>query len=119
MLKRWQQFEQLLVWFFQVAKRYWLSSEKWQAIADPLSEPEQKADAPCLPNLELLSFAIADPFSGLTNAVESSCLLVCDRTQTISRDSMGDIGFGITAKLSGKRSLVNYSATTISKWVWG
>ena len=33
MLKRWQQFQQFLVWFFQVAKRYWLSSEKWQAIA--------------------------------------------------------------------------------------
>jgi hypothetical protein len=66
------------------------------AIADLLSELEQKADAPCLPNLELLSFAIADPFSGLANAVDLPWLLICDRTQTISMDSMGDIGFGIT-----------------------
>ena len=37
-------------------------------------------------------FAIADLLSGLTNAVDASCLLVCDRTQTILMDSMGDIG---------------------------
>jgi hypothetical protein len=42
------------------------------AIADPLSELEQKIDSLCLPNLELLIFAlacvaqpIADPFSDL------------------------------------------------------
>jgi hypothetical protein len=38
----------------------------------------------------------ADPLSGLVNAVDSSCLLICDRTQTILMDSIGDIGFGIT-----------------------
>jgi hypothetical protein len=71
------------------------------AIADPLSELEQKVDSPCLPNLELLMFGIADPFSGLVNAVDSSSLLICDRTQTILMDSMDGIGFGITAELSG------------------
>jgi hypothetical protein len=50
-----------------------------------------------LPNLELLMFAIADPFLGLSNAVDSSCLLICDRIQTILMDLIGDIGFGITA----------------------
>jgi hypothetical protein len=34
---------------------------------DPLSELNQKTDSPCLPNFKLLSFAIADPFLGLTN----------------------------------------------------
>ncbi len=33
MYKRWQQFQELIRWFFQVGKRYWLSSEKWRAIA--------------------------------------------------------------------------------------
>lgn len=33
MFKRWQQFQELLRWFFQVGKRYWISSEKWRAIA--------------------------------------------------------------------------------------
>ncbi|MEB3312258.1 MAG: ABC transporter ATP-binding protein/permease [Snowella sp.] len=33
MFKRWQQFQELLIWFFRVCKRYWLSSEKWRAIA--------------------------------------------------------------------------------------
>jgi hypothetical protein len=41
------------------------------AIAEPLAELEQKTDPPCLPNLELLSFAIVDPFLGLANAVDS------------------------------------------------
>jgi hypothetical protein len=62
------------------------------AIADPLSELEQKTDSLCLPKPELLRFAIADLLSGLTNAVDASCLLICDRTQTISTDSIGDIG---------------------------
>jgi hypothetical protein len=61
-------------------------------IADPLSELEQKADSLGLPNLELLSLAIADLFSGLTNLADLSCLLVYDRIQTILMDSMGDIG---------------------------
>jgi hypothetical protein len=57
------------------------------AIADPFSALNQKTDSLCLPNLELLSLAlacvaqpIADPFSGLANVVDSSCLLICDRT---------------------------------------
>ena len=33
MLKRWHQFQQFLLWFFQLVQRYWLSSEKWRAIA--------------------------------------------------------------------------------------
>jgi hypothetical protein len=73
------------------------------AITDPPSELEQKTDSSCLLNLELLSFVIADPLSGLANAVDLPCLLICDRTQTILMDSIGDIGFGITAELSGKR----------------
>ncbi|WP_225902695.1 hypothetical protein [Pseudanabaena sp. PCC 6802] len=59
---------------------------------DPLSELEQKTDPLCLPNLELLIYAIADPLLGLANVTDTSCLLVCDRTQTISTDSIGDIG---------------------------
>jgi hypothetical protein len=53
------------------------------AIADPLSELEQKTDSLCLPNLELMMFAlacvaqpIADPFSGLANAVDSNLFLI-------------------------------------------
>jgi hypothetical protein len=70
------------------------------AIADPLSEPTQKTDSLCLPNLELLSFAIADPFSALTNLADSFGLLICDRPQTISTDSIGDIG---TYNVRGQR----------------
>jgi hypothetical protein len=44
-----------------------------------------------LPKPELLSFAIADPLSALANVADSSCLLICDRTQKISTDSIGDI----------------------------
>jgi hypothetical protein len=73
------------------------------AISDPLSELEQETDAPRLPNLELVSFAIADPLSRLANLVDSSCLLICDRTQIILMDSMGDIGFGITAELTRRQ----------------
>jgi hypothetical protein len=70
------------------------------AIADPLSALNQKTDSLCLPTLELLSCAIADPFLGLTNVADSPCLFICDRTQTISTDSFGDIstynGLGIS-----------------------
>jgi hypothetical protein len=62
------------------------------AIANPLSELEQKTDSPCLPKPELLSFAIANQFSGLTNLADLSCLLICDRTQRVSTVSIGDIG---------------------------
>jgi hypothetical protein len=61
-------------------------------VDDPLSELGQKTDSLCLPNLELLSCAIADLPSGLANLVDLSCLLICDRTQITSSDSMGDIG---------------------------
>jgi hypothetical protein len=37
-------------------------------------------------------FAIADLLSGHANSTDSSCLLICDCTQTISTDSFGDIG---------------------------
>jgi hypothetical protein len=61
------------------------------AIADPLSALNQKTDYLCLPILELLGFAIADPLSALTNLADSFGLLICDRTQIISTDSIGAI----------------------------
>ncbi|WP_225902632.1 hypothetical protein [Pseudanabaena sp. PCC 6802] len=45
-----------------------------------------------MPNLKLLIYAIADLFSVLENVVDASCLPNCDRTQTISTVSFGDIG---------------------------
>ncbi|TRT73060.1 MAG: hypothetical protein EWV84_05640 [Microcystis sp. M_QC_C_20170808_M3Col] len=51
------------------------------AITLPLSELKQKTDLLCLPKPELLILAIVDPFSGLTNAVDSSYLPNCDRAQ--------------------------------------
>jgi hypothetical protein len=41
-------------------------------IANPLAELKQKTESLCLLELGLLSYAIADPFSALTNAGDSS-----------------------------------------------
>jgi hypothetical protein len=51
---------------------------------NPLSELNQKTDLPCLPNLKLLSFAISDPSSGLTNLADPSCLLIGDSTDHLN-----------------------------------
>jgi hypothetical protein len=73
---------------------------------DPLSELKQKTDPSCLPKFKLLVCAIADPFLGLTNLVDASCLLICDSTDHLN-EPLRAYRLRITAKLSGKRSLHN------------
>jgi hypothetical protein len=63
---------------------------------NPLSELNQKTDLPCLPNLKLLSFAIADPFLGLTNLADPSCLLIYDFTDNLN-EPLRAYRFRITA----------------------
>jgi hypothetical protein len=66
---------------------------------DPLSQLNQKTDSSCLPNFKLLSFAILDPSSGLTNLADPSCLLIGDSTDHLN-EPLRAYRFRITAELT-------------------